>query len=357
MPTLTVTAVTHNSVSISFAGEAADGTNEVQIGIFDDFEFCVAPVLTGIARASTPTIQKLNQATSYYARVRAKRASGAYEAWSTPVPFRTPVNTPQVTTPAAVMISPAVLVLPQPLLELASGTTVAGYPVENLAIDAPVAWRSSHASSHTFTLRMAPEPIDTIALLMSNIPEDATALFQAGPTTAYSGYSSGALPFRASPNVPGRPGYHGLFRLPAAQSFEYWRITIAAVCPGSLLHLEHAVFGFNRATKNHSQDKNETGVDLGSLDRLRSGNPNRVKGARMRRVDFDLSMLTEAQYETQYGDLHWRVGGTDPVFVVPNSKTGAFLHDRMLYGAITAGRSVNTFSPFFTRNFTIDSLI
>src|SRR3546814_7559508 len=68
MPTLTITAVTHNSVSLSFAGEAADGTNEIQIGIFKDFEFCVCPVITGIARGSTPTIQKLNQATSYYIR-------------------------------------------------------------------------------------------------------------------------------------------------------------------------------------------------------------------------------------------------------------------------------------------------
>src|SRR3546814_16435859 len=76
MPTLTITAVTHNSVSLSFAGEAADGTNEIQIGIFKDFEFCVCPVITGIARGSTPTIQKLNQATSYYIRVRSRRASG-----------------------------------------------------------------------------------------------------------------------------------------------------------------------------------------------------------------------------------------------------------------------------------------
>src|SRR3546814_20052474 len=81
MPTLTITAVTHNSVSLSFAGEAADGTNEIQIGIFKDFEFCVCPVITGIARGSTPTIQKLNQATSYYIRLRSRRASGVAEPW------------------------------------------------------------------------------------------------------------------------------------------------------------------------------------------------------------------------------------------------------------------------------------
>src|SRR3546814_15822812 len=75
----------------------------------------------------------------------------------------------------------------------------------------------------------------------------------------------------ASANVPGRPGYHGLFRLPAAVSKEYWRVDITATLPGNLLPLEHAVFGKNRVTKNMAADKNEVGVDLGSLERLRRG--------------------------------------------------------------------------------------
>src|SRR3546814_6682697 len=68
---------------------------------------------------------------------------------------------------------------------------------------------------------MAPEPIDTIALLQSNIPEDATVLIRVGTTSATADANYGPYPFRASANVPGRPGYHGLFRLPAAVSKEY----------------------------------------------------------------------------------------------------------------------------------------
>src|SRR3546814_11086055 len=84
----------------------------ILIGIFKYFEFCVCPVITGIARGSTPTIQKLNQATSYYIRVRSRRASGVAEPWSIVYPFRTPVNAAQVTTPAAVMVPPSIVVTP-----------------------------------------------------------------------------------------------------------------------------------------------------------------------------------------------------------------------------------------------------
>src|SRR3546814_17730774 len=97
---------------------------------------------------------------------------------------------------------------------------------------------------------MAPEPIDTIALLQSNIPGDATVLIRVGTTSATADANYGPYPFRASANVPGRPGYHGLFRLPAAVSKEYWRVDITATLPGNLLQLEHAVFGKNRVTKN-----------------------------------------------------------------------------------------------------------
>src|SRR3546814_2941350 len=104
-------------------------------------------------------------------------------------------------------------------------------------------------------------------------------------------------------------------RLRGDVSKEKWSVEITATHTGNLLHLEHAVFGKNRVTKNMAADKNEMGFDLGSLERLRSGNPNRIRGYRMRRVDFDLAALTEAQYATQYGDLHWRVGRHDTVLI------------------------------------------
>src|SRR3546814_5716864 len=76
------------------------------------------------------------------------------------------------------MVQPSIVVTPVPITSITSATSVAGFAVDNLLIDAPVAWRSTHATTHTFTARMAPEPIDTIALLQSNIPEDATVLIR-----------------------------------------------------------------------------------------------------------------------------------------------------------------------------------
>src|SRR3546814_13124889 len=95
---------------------------------------------------------------------------------------------------------------------------------------------------------MAPEPIDTIALLQSNIPEDATVLIRVGTTSATADANYGPYPFRASATVPGRPGYHGLFRLPAAVSKEYWRVDIKATPPG---HHQHGTSSARARTCQH----------------------------------------------------------------------------------------------------------
>lgn len=355
-----INAVTPTTVTLALTGLEADGTIDVQFSINPDFEYCVCPILLQVPRATPAQFDSLNQSTTYFVRARSRRASGTLSAWSDIATFRTPESAPQDTAPAAVMIEPALIVVPNHVLEFSCPTAMSGSPASNLGKDSPVPLRAMMAANTcTINARMGPDPVDTIALLMTNLPEAATVQFMAGPTSAVASYTSPVFPFRASPNVPGRPGYHGLFRLPEAVSFPFWRaiITVAAPLPHNVLHVEHMIFGRNRTTRNHSTDKSESGLDLGSVDRSRSGVPNRVTGYKMRRVEFELSGLTEAQYETQFGDFVWRVGGTTPILVAPNSKAGAFLHDRLLYGVVTAGRVVNPASPRYTRSFTIDSLI
>lgn len=359
-PTLTLSSTTSIAATIAVSGFAADGTLEIQAGIRPDFQNCVAPIITGLPRTSPATITGLTQDTPYYVRARSKRASGAYEDWSPIIPARTAlVAGPDLSTPA-ILISPAMFVIPAPILEWTGDNDIAGYPCLNLGFDAPVPWRSTPAGgvAGSFLVRMAPQPIDTLALLMSNVPEAATVQIKAGNTTATTDYTATTVPFRASANLAARPGYHSLVKLPAPQSYPYWRVNIAFA--GGLtgpLHIEHAIFGFNRVSKNHSVDKGEAPLDLGSYERGRTGIPQRTIGLRGKRVDFEISMLNQLQYETLYGDISRLVGATLPVLVVPNARSGTWLHDRILYGVLTGGKTTNHASPVFSRAFSIDSIL
>lgn len=363
MPTLTLTtgAITATTAAINISAFAADGTVEIQCAIRPDFKNCVCPVITGLPLTSPYTVQGLTQNTPYYLRARSRRASGAAEDWSSILTFKTALTAgPDLSTPA-ILITPAMVVVPVPVVEwtgLLAGD-VAGYPCANLAFDAPVAWRSMlTANVAAFRARISPQPVDTIALLMSNAPEDATVQVSAGNTAAATDYTPAAQAFRASANLTGRPGYHALVKLPSPQTFPYWKVTIT--CPTGLsgpFHLEHAILGFNRSSKNHSVDKVESPLDFGSYDRTRAGIPQRMTGLRGKRVDFEISMVNQLQFETLYADLPRLVGATDPVLIVPNSKAGTWLHDRILYGVLSGGKAANPASPVYSRSFTIDSIL
>lgn len=357
MPVLAPGAATATTANVTLTAPPADGTLDVQYSARADFMLGVSPLVKGVAVGNF-TLSGLNSGSTYYVRARARRASGAVEDWSNVIAVRTSDGPARVVSPAAVMIEPAMLVVPAPVLSWQDGGAgVAGYPVENLGHDGPTAWVSKGAAPHTFIAELGATPVDTIALLMSNAAPDATVTIKAGATAAGAAYSSGALTFRASAALPQRPGFHALIRLPAPQTHRYWRVEISSANFADQFHLEHAVFGLNRVTKNHSVDKAETPIDLGGLNRTRAGNPVRTLGARMRRVDFDLSVMTEAQFETNYADLWHLVGSTEPVLCVPNTKANAFLHDRILYGPITGGKIVNVASPVYTRGFTIESIL
>lgn len=358
--TIGVTAVTATSVTFSFGNVAADGTIDVQIASRPDFSYCVAPVMS-IARAGAGVFQYLNQRATLYARCRARRGSGAVEPWSNITGFRTSDGAARVVTPQAVMIEPAMIVVPEKVLEWTPHAEVAGFPASNLGRDAPVGWKAiDGGQGSVIRATLSGAPIDTIAALNSNMPETGTVTILAAATAA--GINTGAgrvtvangVQFRASANLPGRPGYHGLFRFDPV-SLPYWYIAFEGAKTNGTFWLEHLVFGLNRATKNHSVDKAESPVPKTTIDRSRSGNPDRPDGIPMRRVEFDISMMTEAQYEQSYADLHRFEN--EAVLVVPNSKSGAFLHDRILFGDMKGSRTINPFAPRYTRSFTIESLI
>lgn len=359
-PTLSLNTQTYNYVTLNIANMAADGTLEMQAAIRPDFKNCVCPIAVGIPRSSPYAFLGLTQNTPHYFRVRSRRASGVAEDWSPVFGAKTSLSAnPDLSTPA-VLISPAMIVVPVPILEWIGDSDVPGYPCSNLGFDAPVPWRMilSGGTTASFLARMSPQPIDTIALLMSNAPETATVQVKAGNTTATTDYTGTSQAFRASANLTGRPGWHSLIKLPTPQTYPYWRVTVtiaSALSPP--FHLEHAIFGLNRASKNHSVDKTEQPLDLGAYERNRAGIPSRMLGLRGKKVDFEISMVNQLQFETLYADLPRLVGTTSPVLVVPNSKTGTWLHDRILYGVLTGGKAVNPASPVYSRSFTIDSIL
>ncbi len=361
--TLKLFSLVGTTATFEFYDLAADGTVDVQLAHDPAFSFCVCPILNVPQNkpSESVVIQGLNADATIYARCRARRVSGAVEPWSAVIAVRTANGAARNTAPAAVMIEPAIIVVPERVLSWTVPNAVAGFPATNLGRDAPVGLKAiDFGGGVQINATLSGAPIDTIAILNTNLPEAATVTILAGPTQDAIATGVGRtlvannVPFRASPNLPGRPGYHGLFRFNQV-ALPFWQIQLIGPKPANTAWVEHVVFGLNRATKNHSVDKSEAALPRTTVDRTRSGNPDRPDGLPMRRVEFEISMMTEAQYELTYGDLHRFEN--EAVLVVPNSKSGAFLHDRILFGDLKGGRSLNPFSPRYSRSFTIESLI
>lgn len=360
---LTASSSSPTTALFGFSGIAGGATAiDLQISPRADFAFCVCPVYR-LGTSSTYTAPGLNQGSKYYARARS-RTSSVVEAWSNVEAFYTPVATLPSTAPAALMIEPAIIVVPEHIVDVSVANQVAGFPASNMFIDAPVAMRKTQDSSNAFAIavRTSGAPIDVVALLNTNLPEAALieirgATSLAGLTNGSATFSTGAVPARASLNLVGtRPGFHSLIRLAALQATPWIGVFITnASLPASTLHVEHLIVGMNRVTKNHALDKTETAAPMTSVDRRRSGIVDRVRGLPMRKVDFDLQVMTEAQYETVYSDL-WR-REQEPILVVPNAKLGAFFHDRILFGDFAGGRVTNPSSPRYSRAFSIASII
>ncbi len=154
-----------------------------------------------------------------------------------------------------------------------------------------------------------------------------------------------------------------MIRLAAPRSEQFWRIffydndTGYGFPPGGVFTIQYGVVGLARTAKNIAADKVEQAIDYGSLERGRDGTPDRRYGLRARKVEFEIALMTEAQWETQFSDLRQLIGLTDPALVVPNTRASAFLHDRILYGPLASSRASHPYASRFSHQFSIDSLI
>lgn len=367
---LTVNAVTATTVTFGIANiPGGDGYAEIQIADNPQFRGLTS---WAIGYAVSPyTIAGLNQKGTYYARARGYQPGlGIIQAWGATVGFYTPAAGAWDTAPQNILISPALIVVPEPVLSIAPVGAVPadGYPPANLLRDDPALIFYSGGVAYDgltyvyLDFDTAGAPIDFVALLDTDAPE-AVEFFVWGYTTA-ARRAADTRDFdppqvgRPSANLPQRSGYHLVQRFNAPQSFRYWRLLVrAANFRQDRFMARYLVAGLARTAKNISTDKVEGPLDLGTMDRNRAGGPDRVWGHKMRKVEFEISVMREMQWETQFADLWRKIGLSEPVLVIPNSKTGAFLHDRILYGTMAAGRTTQVNSPLFTQGFSIESLI
>lgn len=367
MITISATAISATAVSLTATGTAGGIVNLlIQYGTTKDFQWRPAPIVSIAASGDgAHEIDGLNQANIYFFRARSADLGGVpLDGWSNIAGVATPAADSRDLTVPNVVISPVLIVPPSPVLSWIGDNEIPGHPARCLERDAPSsAWWSLAASSAVaFEATMTGAPIDTIAVLDSTAAENATITVK-GDTTLGGlrgispAFSYGPFPFRASRNLPGRGGFHALVRLPAPQSYPLWRVEISGTMAGGLFAATYAVLGLARTAKNYSQGKEEDVTDLGTFDRARNGTPIRTFGHRMRKVSFDISMMTIAQEETQFQDLGAVLGLTGPALVIPNSKPGAYLHDRLLYGTIAARKSIGSNAISFTDSFTVDSLL
>ncbi len=366
--TIALQAASFRTVTIQTAGRTAGYDQvEIQYTARRSFVFGVAPLV-----AYTPdgagqlVVQSLNQGNTYTVRARELRTSdGARTPWTADLRAYTPMNQVRDVSPLSVVIRPAMVVVPEPVKWAAAGSQINAYPPTNLDSDSPHEQFATLAT--VFDFDTAGAPFDTIALLETNIPAAATWRVTLYATDADRAaginpvFSTVDAQFHASPNLPGRPGYHGLLRLPAPRTERFGRITfsegLGAVPPASLRFFTYGVVGLSRSAKNIAAEKVDTPLDYGAIERTRDGVPDRRAGFRGRRVEFEIALMTEAQWETQFSDLRWKIGLTDPVLVVPNTRAGAFFHDRILYGPLSTNRASQPHSTRFTQQLVVESLI
>lgn len=362
--TLTVTAVTATTATVTFTNLPAGGKVEIQVADNPDFRG-LAPFR---AYTATPAVLVgLNQRGTFYIRGRTVTAGGVRAVWGATSGFRSADGTAWNTAPAGNMLAPAIIVPPEPFLSLQYNYgSLAGYPPNNMFRDDPqLVWQAGPpgADGVIFAVETTGAPMDTFALLDTTAAETTAFTVYYGATLAEAIAQAPARrvgPFtRASANLPQRAGYHFMGRAPAPIAAKFWAFVLDYTNAGMLNQImaRYLVIGLARTAKSIAADKMESPLDLGSIDRTRAGGPDRVWGHKMRKVDFELALLTEMQWETQFADLWRKIALNEPVLVVPNSKAGAFLHDRILYGTVAQSRSTQVVSPLFTYGLSVESLI
>ncbi|HBK92545.1 MAG TPA: hypothetical protein DDZ68_12835 [Parvularcula sp.] len=354
---LTATSISSSQINCAWTDNAGNETG-FELQYATDIGFSGASTISLAVNDVAESITGLSSSTTYYVRVRAVGTAGA-SAWSNIASATTAASAgppPDTSTP----IEPPMIVVPAPFLSISATSEIPGYPVRNLGRHNLLSqWRATGATV-SIDVEVAGE-IDTIALLSTNANEATTWNIKSGPTLANvqgvsPAFSTGSLPFRASTGLGKRPGYHGFVRLGASRTDQFWRLSITQ--GASQFQSAILVMGTARLSpRNYSRDMTEEVQDLGGFDIQRDGSVNPVDGVRLRTADIDISLLSETEIESLFGDLWWQVGQSACVLAIANSKPGARLHDRLMFGPLQRIRRSHAYSRFHNQTLEILSMI
>lgn len=351
-----IAARAQKSVTITLAAAGGETAWEVETNRAADFssdESFNRP----IAAAGNFAIADLVPDTPYYFRVRKTNAGAG--PWSVPVMAATlPNNAPPNPAYNGFSIVPAILIVPEPVVDLVVTNLEPGNLGSNLLNDDPMSTTRIAGNSTAITFRTTGRPIDTFALLGTLANDDVLWRIRGAATaaavTAAPVIDTGNVAFRISPGIPRRTHYHGFRRLAQTYQLEYWRIDLSGFA--AFFVGRNLIVGLARESVNISRGAGHTPIDMGRIERTQFGSPDRVRGWRGRNVEFQLSWLREAEYETKWRDLDQLVGLTDPVLALPNPKASVYLNDRIAFGEIGAARSEIARGDRWMRSLEIRSL-
>ena len=355
MPTITYSARTASSVTITIAAVAGETAFEIEANRSPDFASDESISKTGLAAGAT-VFSELAHDTPWYFRARKTNAGNG--PWTATLMAATlgPAAAPGY---SGFSHEPALLVVPEPVVEINSSNLEPGSRADSLLGDDPMSTMRTTANA-VISFRTTGRGIDTLALLGTLSPESHTLRIRTANSvanlTAAPTYDSGTAMLRTSLGLGfRRNGYHALRRLPSVRTDEWWRVDVAGVAGGFFM-ARHLVVGLARQSVNISRGAGATPNDYGQMSRNVFGSPDRVLGWRGRTVDFPLSWINEAEYQAKWSVLDQLVGTTSPVLAVPNPKANAFLNDRIAFGCITNMRGEVMRGNRYSKSIEIDSL-
>lgn len=351
-----IIARTGSSVTLTLTAGGGETAWEIETNRSEDFNADESYFIP-VAAAGNIAINDLVPDTPYYFRTR--KTNGGNGAWSatfmaaTGAPAAAPV--PAYT---GFSIIPALLVVPEPIVDLVGTNVAAGSDVNNLNNDDPMNVFKVAGASSAITFRTTGRAIDTFALLGSLANESVTWRLRGAATatnvTAAPTTDTGVVSFRVSNGLGRRRHYHAFRRLAAPVTSEYWRIDLAGITANFIAR--HLVVGFARSSVNVSRGAGHEANDMGSFGRTMFGSPDRVRGWRGRKVEFPLSWVSEAEYEAKWRDLQTLVGSTEPVLALQNPKSSIYLNERIAYGTIQSDRGEMMRGEKYAKTLDINSL-